>query len=318
MSVRCSSGPRRSWGYSFKRRRRSSCWERSSAASTSATLGRLVGSSPGSGTRSPHHPLHRTPAAFRLAELYGSPAAEGDEFFRSAIKERVAMRTVGFLWVGALALGLMDVPGATGHEEPRKEESAIDLRLARRCFAEARALSQADGGRLWGKPLYGPMLFVDPSSRQIVANQRDGGQTLHGQDGVWVGTLPPQFGIANTAFQWEGVCLDGPVLELPATRDVSCSFDPRPIDVLDQGDGTVWSAGVAICPRGQAGWPRLPRDRWHRDRVLRFITSPHALSCRAYRLSAGGAAPARPRAGPCATPATRRAAPARPRCRPGS
>jgi hypothetical protein len=128
------------------------------------------------------------------------------------------MRSIGFLWVGVLTLGFVNVPGAAGQDAPRKDEFAIDLRLARRCFDEARALSQVDGGRLWGKSLYGPMLFVDLSSRQIVANQRDNGKTLHEQGGLWVGTLPPQYGVANTAFIWGGIKWTMVMWPLPEDR----------------------------------------------------------------------------------------------------
>jgi hypothetical protein len=128
------------------------------------------------------------------------------------------MRSVRFLWVGVLVLEIAGVPGAAGQDASGKDEFAIDLRLARRCFAEARALSQADDGRLWGKPLYGPMLFVDPSSRQIVANQADRGNTLREQDGVWVGTLPARQGIANTAFVWDDLKWTMVIWPLPEDR----------------------------------------------------------------------------------------------------
>ena len=35
----------------------------------------------------------------------------------------------------------------------------IDLERARQYFKEARSLSDRDKGRLWGTPLYGPLLF---------------------------------------------------------------------------------------------------------------------------------------------------------------
>jgi phage tail protein X len=114
------------------------------------------------------------------------------------------MRLVAFLWVGVLTFGFVDVSGAAGQDAPRKEAAAIDLALARRSFEEAKALSDADAGRLWGKPLYGPMLFVDPATRQVVANERDGGRILREGGVVWVGTLPPEQAVANTALAWSG------------------------------------------------------------------------------------------------------------------
>jgi len=85
---------------------------------------------------------------------------------------------------------------------PLAEEDAIDLALARRCFDETAALSEADGGALWGRPLHGPMLLVEARSRQVVANQRDSAGLLTERDGVWVGVLPESMHVANTACTW--------------------------------------------------------------------------------------------------------------------
>jgi hypothetical protein len=82
---------------------------------------------------------------------------------------------------------------------------AIDLQLAARYFQEAKWASDDDGGKLWGKPLYGPMLFADPQTREVVANQRDRQGKLHKAGSLWVGELAKEVGIANTATEWGGV-----------------------------------------------------------------------------------------------------------------
>lgn len=82
---------------------------------------------------------------------------------------------------------------------------AIDSNLARRYFEEARAISEKDDGRMWGIRIYGPMLFVEPQSRAVVANQADHKGYLKEKDGVFVGTLPPGAPMANTAVPWAGV-----------------------------------------------------------------------------------------------------------------
>ncbi len=81
----------------------------------------------------------------------------------------------------------------------------IDAAQAQHAFDEAKALSVRDGGKLWGKSLYGPMLFVDPESRRVVANQADAQGLLHKEGGVFTGILPKEIGIANTAMNWSGV-----------------------------------------------------------------------------------------------------------------
>jgi hypothetical protein len=85
------------------------------------------------------------------------------------------------------------------------ETPAIDTAKARQYFAEAKALSEKDNGALWKVPLCGPLLFVDYGTRYAVANQADREGKLEPLDGVFVGTVPPELGVANTATKWAGV-----------------------------------------------------------------------------------------------------------------
>lgn len=106
------------------------------------------------------------------------------------------VRTIGF------ALLVSVIPGAIsrgGQDRP------IDLARAKRYFDEAKTLCEADGGRLWGVSLCGPLLFADPRTRTVVANQRDGEGLLKEDQGVFVGTLPSNVNIAYTAVEWAGV-----------------------------------------------------------------------------------------------------------------
>lgn len=85
------------------------------------------------------------------------------------------------------------------------QDEPIPLDAARRAFDEARACSERDGGRLWGFPLAGPLLLADHCTRVVVANQGDAEGQLGEVAGVWVGVLPDEVGIANTAVTWSGV-----------------------------------------------------------------------------------------------------------------
>src|SRR5690349_3530731 len=80
----------------------------------------------------------------------------------------------------------------------------IPLGAARRTFDDVRVASDEDGGKLWGRPLYGPTLFVDPQTRYVVANQQDASGILKASGGVFEGTLPKDVVIANTATDWAG------------------------------------------------------------------------------------------------------------------
>jgi len=100
----------------------------------------------------------------------------------------------------SLLLLLVAAAGSAG-----AQSAPIDPARAARYFEEARSLSAADGGRLWGVALYGPMIFVIPATREVVANQADaeGKLTQHGP--VWTGTLPEEVNAANTSLEWAGV-----------------------------------------------------------------------------------------------------------------
>jgi hypothetical protein len=105
----------------------------------------------------------------------------------------------------------------------RADTPAIPLAAARGHFAEAAQLCAADGGKLWGVPLCGPMMFVEPASRTVVANRPDAEGMLREHDGLYVGQLPAGETIANTAFTWSGVRwiqLAWPLPEDPGVRAV--------------------------------------------------------------------------------------------------
>jgi hypothetical protein len=84
-------------------------------------------------------------------------------------------------------------------------QAQIDLPLAHRYFEQVKQTSDADGGRMWGVPLYGAIFFVDPSTREVVADQADAQGVLKLKDGVWTGVLPDELSPANTAIDWLGV-----------------------------------------------------------------------------------------------------------------
>jgi hypothetical protein len=81
----------------------------------------------------------------------------------------------------------------------------IPIETAQAYFSEAQSLCQADHGRLWGVSLCGPIMFVDPQTRSIVASQADAKSLLKAEGRAFVGLLPTDQNIANTAVEWSGV-----------------------------------------------------------------------------------------------------------------
>ncbi|HLK60719.1 MAG TPA: hypothetical protein VKU00_29420, partial [Chthonomonadaceae bacterium] len=93
-------------------------------------------------------------------------------------------------------------------EEAHLSHAPQETDMIRRCkqyFAEAKSASEEDGGKLWGRPLYGPMIFLDPEARMIYANQPDTEKKLTEREGVYVGKVGKDFPAANTAYTFGGV-----------------------------------------------------------------------------------------------------------------
>lgn len=57
-------------------------------------------------------------------------------------------------------------------------------------FNKVETICNDDGGKLWGKNLYGPIMYVDRISRKLYANQQDKEGILKLKDGVYTGDYP--------------------------------------------------------------------------------------------------------------------------------
>jgi hypothetical protein len=98
-------------------------------------------------------------------------------------------------------VGVLSLASVPAHAGP--EPNSIGQ--AKKVFADARAVSDEEGGHLWGRKLYGRMLLVDPQTRAVVANEPDPQGVLHATDGVYVGTLPASLIISNAPTEWESL-----------------------------------------------------------------------------------------------------------------
>lgn len=70
--------------------------------------------------------------------------------------------------------------------------------IALQYFKGIKEICDRDDGALWGKNLYGPLMFVDRSNRRIVANMPDKDGLLKGKDGVFTGLFPKDLLLNNT------------------------------------------------------------------------------------------------------------------------
>lgn len=68
---------------------------------------------------------------------------------------------------------------------------------------------------LWHRDLYGPILLVNPDTRDIYANVADSAGALHKTGTIYTGKLPETINIANTSMTWSGKKWAMIILPLP-------------------------------------------------------------------------------------------------------
>jgi len=94
------------------------------------------------------------------------------------------------------------------------QSNSNPMEKAAPCFENLKKVSDADNGKLWGKTLYGPTMFVDIQTRNLVANQQNKENSFEQKGELYFGQLPEDIIIANTSItycgeDWTCVIWDG-------------------------------------------------------------------------------------------------------------
>src|ERR1019366_3640046 len=72
---------------------------------------------------------------------------------------------------------------------------------------------------LWNKNLYGPILLINPDTRQLYANYSDSAGFLKQTGKIYSGVLPSEIIFANTAINWSGRRWAMIMLPLPENKE---------------------------------------------------------------------------------------------------
>ena len=111
-----------------------------------------------------------------------------------------------YYWVFALILCVSSTSCSSSNPNPMEKAAP--------CFENLKKVSDADNGKLWGKTLYGPTMFVDVQTRNLVANQQNKENSFEREGDLYFGQLPEEIIIANTSISycdedWTCVIWDG-------------------------------------------------------------------------------------------------------------
>ncbi|MCL3781273.1 hypothetical protein EMN47_12860 [Prolixibacteraceae bacterium JC049] len=85
-------------------------------------------------------------------------------------------------------------------------------------FKELHQVLQKENGTTWNKSLDGPLVLVDRATRTIIANEGDNAGKLEKKADYYIGKLPKDINIANTAFNWNGKRWTMVALPLPKNK----------------------------------------------------------------------------------------------------
>jgi hypothetical protein len=92
-------------------------------------------------------------------------------------------------------LGLLLLPGCSQN----KTNIYFTPEKAKWYFSEIESVCNRDNGKMWGKNLYGPVMFIDRPTRKIIANMPDSEGILKLKDGIYTGSYPKEMIIDNTS-----------------------------------------------------------------------------------------------------------------------
>ena len=89
--------------------------------------------------------------------------------------------------------------------QEKKTESYMTPEKALNYFREIEEICSLDNGKLWGKNLYGAIMFVDRETRRVIANSPDKEGLLKPNDGIYTGYLPRDQIITNAPINYGGI-----------------------------------------------------------------------------------------------------------------
>jgi hypothetical protein len=137
------------------------------------------------------------------------------------------------------------------------QETYLTQEKAKYYFKKVEEICNRDSGKLWGKNLFGPVMFVDRTSRDVIANQPDKEGLLKPKDGVYTGLYPREKIIVNTADIYGGTLFG--LAPLPVeeddyritTRAIHCLFhrfqqtvginsENFNVTIMDEKEPRIW------------------------------------------------------------------------------
>ncbi len=102
--------------------------------------------------------------------------------------------------------------------------SQIQIKKYENIFKDLKGhLVKDSAEKLWNYPIYGPLIFVNPKTRVVIANEPDNKGLLVKEGAVYAGILPKSVLIANTEDEWAGK--RWAMVKLPLPKDFHAALN---------------------------------------------------------------------------------------------
>jgi hypothetical protein len=102
---------------------------------------------------------------------------------------------------------------------PKEADTYLSPDKANWYFREIKAICDRDNGKLWGKNIYGPLMFVDRPTRKISSSMPDREGLLKMKEGIYSGIYPRELIIENTDVIYGGTMFG--MVPLPPREDTA-------------------------------------------------------------------------------------------------
>ncbi len=192
------------------------------------------------------------------------------------------MREFVGIWLMSLCLQ------AVSAQHPQMPADSI-----RSLFSQTKEATLAHHS-LWDKDIYGPIMLVDPDSREIYANMADSEGHLEPFKGIYRGILPVEIPLSNTDVEWGG--LHWAMIRLPLPPDnyervellthelfhtaqpsLGFHFRREENSHLDRREGRIYLRLELAALRQALLAGRYPRSEEHLRNALLFRRYRHQL-----------------------------------------
>jgi len=119
-----------------------------------------------------------------------------------------------------LLVGLIIFSSCTTKNSERESlnQELTEMEIVKKTFSDINNLLKNDNGKFWNKQLNGPIIIVNPETREFFANENNTSLKFKEINSLFSDTLPKNINIANTALNWENKRWTMVMLPLPVDK----------------------------------------------------------------------------------------------------